>query len=101
MNLQRTRDELGPIAQALNWDNRILYKFLKCYNELGEAGNAYERNEHAHEEIAEELIDVIISVLDLSRLACSTIDMDQIFNRKLDDLRWRARLHAPLRGRPP
>ena len=41
------------------------------------------------EKIAEELIDVIFYLLDASRLACPTIDMDMAFKEKLDKNRSR------------
>ena len=36
------------------------------------------------EKIAEELVDVIFYVLDASRLACPTVDMDAMFKKKLE-----------------
>ena len=36
------------------------------------------------EEIAEELVDVIFYVLDASRLACPSVNMDEIFKKKLE-----------------
>ncbi len=57
-------------------------KFLFAFIELGEASDAWKKGE-SEEEIAEELIDVIFYVLDASRLACPSINMDEMFQKKL------------------
>jgi NTP pyrophosphatase (non-canonical NTP hydrolase) len=58
-------------------------KLLFAFIELGEASDAWKKGK-GHGVIAEELIDVIFYVLDASRLACPTVDMDQMFLRKLE-----------------
>jgi len=58
-------------------------KLLFAFIELGEASDAWKKGE-AEEKIAEELIDVIFYVLDASRLACPTINMDEMFRKKLE-----------------
>ena len=58
-------------------------KLLFAFIELGEAADAWKKGLN-EETIAEELIDVIFYVLDASRLACPTVDMDQMFARKLE-----------------
>ena len=63
-------------------------KLLFAFIELGEASDAWKKGE-AEEKIAEELIDVIFYVLDASRLACPTINMDEVFKKKLEKNRGR------------
>jgi NTP pyrophosphatase (non-canonical NTP hydrolase) len=58
-------------------------KLLFAFIELGEASDAWKKGE-SQEKIGEELIDVIFYVLDTSRLACPSINMDDMFARKLD-----------------
>ena len=57
-------------------------KLLFAFIELGEASDAWKKGE-SEEKIAEELIDVIFYLLDASRLACPTINMDAAFKKKL------------------
>jgi len=57
-------------------------KLLFAFIELGEASDAWKKGE-SEEKIAEELIDVIFYILDTSRLACPSIDMDRMFRTKL------------------
>ncbi len=63
-------------------------KLLFAFIELGEASDAWKKGAN-EEKIAEELIDVIFYVLDASRLACPTVDMDGMFKKKLDKNRSR------------
>ena len=58
-------------------------KLLFAFIELGEASDNWKKG-RSEEEIAEELIDVIFYVLDASRLACPSINMDEMFKKKLD-----------------
>jgi NTP pyrophosphatase (non-canonical NTP hydrolase) len=58
-------------------------KLLFAFIELGEASDAWKKGE-AEEKIAEELIDVIFYVLDASRLACHSVNMDSMFRKKLE-----------------
>lgn len=57
-------------------------KLLFAFIELGEASDNWKKGK-GEEEIAEELIDVIFYVLDASRLACPSVDMDEMFKKKL------------------
>jgi NTP pyrophosphatase (non-canonical NTP hydrolase) len=57
-------------------------KLLFAFIELGEASDAWKKGEN-QEKIAEELIDVIFYILDTSRLACPSINMDEMFEKKL------------------
>jgi hypothetical protein len=59
----------------------ILKKLLFAFIELGDK-RRLEKGE-TEEKIAEELIDVIFCILDASRLACPTLNMDDIFIKKL------------------
>jgi len=58
-------------------------KLLFAFIELGEASDAWKKG-LPEEKIAEELVDVIFYVLDASRLACSSMNMDEAFARKLE-----------------
>ena len=57
-------------------------KLLFAFIELGEASDAWKKGK-GEEKIAEELVDVMFYVLDASRLACSSINMDEMFQKKL------------------
>jgi NTP pyrophosphatase (non-canonical NTP hydrolase) len=50
--------------------------------ELGEASDAWKKGE-TEEKIAEGFIDVIFYILDASRLACPTVNIDDMFKKKL------------------
>ena len=63
-------------------------KLLFAFIELGEASDAWKKGE-TEEKIAEELIDVIFYILDASRLACPTVNMDEAFKKKLNKNRSR------------
>jgi len=58
-------------------------KLLFAFIELGEASDAWKKGK-SEEIIAEELVDVIFYVLDASRLAAPSINMDQMFKVKLE-----------------
>ncbi len=58
-------------------------KLLFAFIELGEASDAWKKGD-AEEKVAEELIDVIFYVLDTSRLACPSVNMDEVFRKKLE-----------------
>ena len=68
-------------------------KLLFAFIELGEASDAWKKGKE-QEEIAEELIDVIFYILDASRLACPTVDLDQMFKKKLDKNKNRPRQYG-------
>jgi NTP pyrophosphatase (non-canonical NTP hydrolase) len=57
-------------------------KLLFAFIELGGASDAWKKGEN-EEKIAEELVDVIFYVLDTSRLACPSVNMDEMFKKKL------------------
>jgi len=57
-------------------------KLLFAFIELGEASDAWKKG-LPEEEISEELVDVIFYILDTSRLACPNMDMDKVFQKKL------------------
>jgi NTP pyrophosphatase (non-canonical NTP hydrolase) len=57
-------------------------KLLFAFIELGEASDAWKKGA-SEEKIGEELIDVLFYVLDASRLACPSVDMDEMFAKKL------------------
>ena len=58
-------------------------KFLFAFIELGEAADAWKKG-LSEEAVAEELVDVIFYVLDASRLACPSVNMDEMFKEKLE-----------------
>jgi NTP pyrophosphatase (non-canonical NTP hydrolase) len=57
-------------------------KLLFAFIELGEASDAWKKGA-SQTNIAEELVDAIFYVLDASRLACPSMDMDAVFKQKL------------------
>lgn len=63
-------------------------KLLFAFVELGEASDAWKKGEDERK-IAEELIDVIFYVIDASRLACPTANLDEVFQSKLEKNRRR------------
>jgi NTP pyrophosphatase (non-canonical NTP hydrolase) len=63
-------------------------KLLFAFVELGEASDAWKKGEDERK-IAEELIDVIFYVIDASRLACPTANLDDVFQSKLEKNRRR------------
>ena len=86
MHLEEMKKEIQRLVLEKGFYNRpedIPKKLLFAFIELGEASDAWKKGQ-SQEEIAEELIDVIFYVLDTSRLACPTIDMDQMFQKKLE-----------------
>ena len=86
MNLEKMKQEIEKLVITKGFYNKpedIPKKLLFAFIELGEASDAWKKGE-AEEKIAEELIDVMFYVLDASRLACPTINMDEMFSRKLE-----------------
>jgi len=80
------KKEIANLVLLKGFYNRledIPKKLLFAFIELGEASDAWKKGE-PEERIAEELIDTIFYILDASRLACPTINMDEIFKKKLD-----------------
>jgi NTP pyrophosphatase (non-canonical NTP hydrolase) len=85
LNLEEMKQRIENLVVIKGFYNKpedIPKKLLFAFIELGEASDAWKKGE-AEEKIAEELIDVIFYVLDASRLACPTINMDEMFKKKL------------------
>jgi len=87
MHLEEMKKEIEKLVLEKGFYNKtedVPQKLLFAFIELGEASDSWKKGK-TEEEIAEELIDVIFYVLDASRLACSTINMDQMFLKKLSE----------------
>ena len=86
MHLEEMKTEIEKLVLEKGFYNKpedIPKKLLFALIELGEASDSWKKGK-AQEKIAEELIDVIFYVLDASRLACPTINLDQMFQQKLE-----------------
>jgi NTP pyrophosphatase (non-canonical NTP hydrolase) len=86
MHLEEMKKEIESLVIAKGFYNKpedVPKKLLFAFIELGEASDAWKKGK-PEEKIAEELIDVIFYVLDASRLACPTVNMDVAFKEKLD-----------------
>ena len=86
MHLEQMKQEIENLVLAKGFYNKvedIPKKLLFAFIELGEASDAWKKGE-SEKNIAEELIDVIFYVLDTSRLACPSINMDDMFKIKLE-----------------
>lgn len=86
MHLEEMKKEIEKLVLEKGFYNKpedVPKKLLFAFIELGEASDAWKKGKGG-EAIAEELIDVIFYVLDTSRLACPTINMDQMFLKKLE-----------------
>lgn len=86
MHLEDMKKEIEILVIEKGFYNDPKYiprKLLFAFIELGEASDKWKKGS-SQEEIAEELIDVIFYVLDASRLACPSINMDEVFKRKLE-----------------
>jgi len=86
MHLEQMKQEIENLVLAKGFYNKvedIPKKLLFAFIELGEASDSWKKGE-SEKKIAEELIDVIFYVLDTSRLACPSIDMDDMFKMKLE-----------------
>jgi len=91
MHLEQMKKEIESLVVEKGFYNKtedIPKKLLFAFIELGEAGDAWKKGA-TEEKIAEELIDVIFYILDASRLACATVNMDAMFKKKLDKNRGR------------
>ena len=85
MNLEEMKKEIEKLVKEKGFYNKpedIPKKLLFAFIELGEASDAWKKGE-SQEKIAEELIDVIFYILDTTRLACPNVNMDEMFNKKL------------------
>jgi NTP pyrophosphatase (non-canonical NTP hydrolase) len=86
MHLEEMKKEIEALVIKKGFYNKpedIPKKLLFAFIELGEASDCWKKGV-SEEEIAEELVDVIFYVLDASRLACPTMNMDAMFKKKLD-----------------
>jgi NTP pyrophosphatase (non-canonical NTP hydrolase) len=86
MHLEEMKRKIESLVIEKGFYNKqedIPKKLLFAFIELGEASDAWKKGE-TQEKIAEELIDVIFYVLDASRLACPTVNMDEMFRKKLE-----------------
>ena len=91
MHLEEMKKEIETLVLEKGFYNKpedIPKKLLFAFIELGEASDNWKKGK-GEEIIAEELIDVIFYVLDASRLACPSVDMDEMFKMKLDKNRNR------------
>lgn len=91
MHLEEMKKEIEKLVLEKGFYNKpehIPKKLLFAFIELGEASDNWKKGK-SEEKIAEELIDVIFYVLDASRLACPSVDMDEMFKMKLDKNRNR------------
>lgn len=85
MHLEEMKKEIENLVITKGFYNKpedIPKKLLFAFIELGEASDAWKKG-LPEEKIAEELIDVIFYILDSSRLACPSINMDEMFQAKL------------------
>lgn len=92
MNLEEMKKEIEKLVIEKGFYNSkedIPKKLLFAFIELAEASDAWKKGKD-EKEIAEELIDVIFYILDVSRLACPSINMDEMFLEKLEKNRRRA-----------
>ncbi len=86
MHLEEMKKEIETLVVTKGFYNKpedIPKKLLFAFIELGEASDAWKKGS-PEAKIAEELVDVIFYVLDASRLACPTVDMDEMFKWKLE-----------------
>lgn len=86
MHLEDMKREIAALVLEKGFYNEpedIPKKLLFAFIELGEASDKWKKGK-SQSEIAEELVDVIFYVLDASRLACPSINMDEEFKRKLE-----------------
>jgi NTP pyrophosphatase (non-canonical NTP hydrolase) len=85
MHLEEMKREIERLVIQKGFYNKpedIPKKLLFAFIELGEASDSWKKG-LGEEKIAEELIDVVFYILDASRLACPTVNMDEMFARKL------------------
>lgn len=85
LDLEEMKREIENLVLTKGFYNKpedIPKKLLFAFIELGEASDAWKKGA-SEEKIAEELVDVIFYLLDASRLACPSINMDEMFEWKL------------------
>ncbi|MFX1363194.1 MAG: hypothetical protein ACFE7A_07050 [Promethearchaeota archaeon] len=86
MHLEEMKKEIEELVLEKGFYNRpedIPKKLLFAFIELGEASDAWKKGK-PESKLAEELIDVIFYILDASRLACPSVNMDEMFLYKLE-----------------
>jgi len=86
MHLEEMKREIETLVFEKGFYNKpedIPKKLLFAFIELGEASDSWKKGE-SEKKIAEELIDAIFYILDSSRLACPSINMDKMFKEKLE-----------------
>jgi NTP pyrophosphatase (non-canonical NTP hydrolase) len=86
LQLEEMKKEIENLVITKGFYNKpedIPKKLLFAFIELGEASDAWKKG-LGEEKIAEELIDVMFYILDASRLACPTVNMDEMFRKKLE-----------------
>ena len=86
VHLEEMKKEIETLVLEKGFYNKpedIPKKLLFAFIELGEASDSWKKGE-SQEEIAEELVDVLFYVLDASRLACPSVNIDEMFKKKLD-----------------
>jgi len=86
MHLEEMKKEIQELVLKKGFYNRIEdipKKLLFAFIELGEASDDWKKGA-SEEKIAEELVDTIFYILDASRLACPSVDMDRMFKKKLE-----------------
>ncbi len=91
MDLEQMKREIEDLVVSKGFYNStddVPKKLLFAFIELGEAADAWKKG-LGEEKIAEELVDVIFYVLDASRLASPSVNMDETFTRKLEKNRQR------------
>jgi NTP pyrophosphatase (non-canonical NTP hydrolase) len=85
LQLEEMKKEIENLVLTKGFYNKkedIPKKLLFAFIELGEASDAWKKGA-SEEKIGEELIDVLFYVLDASRLACPSVNMDEMFAKKL------------------
>jgi NTP pyrophosphatase (non-canonical NTP hydrolase) len=86
MTLEEMKKEIEKLVIEKGFYNEtedVPKKLLFAFIELGEASDAWKKGKE-EEIVAEELIDSIFYILDASRLACPSINMDSMFSWKLE-----------------
>jgi NTP pyrophosphatase (non-canonical NTP hydrolase) len=86
VDLECMKREIEALVLAKGFYNSredVPKKLLFAFIELGEAADAWKKG-LGEEVVAEELVDVIFYVLDASRLACPSVNMDEMFRKKLE-----------------
>lgn len=92
MDLEEMKREIESLVLEKGFYNKpedVPKKLLFAFIELGEASDKWKKG-GSQDAIAEELVDVIFYVLDASRLACPSVDMDDAFRKKLEKNQARA-----------